>query len=1257
MPELPALPEGPNSQTADTRDGSPPVNDEGLGSSGFATGLEQEPAVSNASAPDREPATSVLPYPVVGIGAQQSGTAELIELFSSLPCDTGMAFIVLLNPAPEIDGLPKNLARHTLMPVMTIERGIVPEPDRIYVVPPAKLLSISEGRFDLEPWPEGDSRMPLDRFFRSLAEDQKSRAVGVALSGTGGDGALGLGAIRAEGGVAIVRAGPDGGFASAGASIELGQADLALPLAGIALELARLPEQFSNSNIAALEAGHTPPGEERQFVRILGMLSEIAGIDYPAYKPAILRRRLARRMRLCRIGTLNEFARHLHSHPEDLRQLHEEMLIGATRFFRDPAVFHIIQSEILPRILCRQEPDRPIRIWVPGCSSGEEVYSIAICLIEAFDGSPAESPIQLFGTDVSERLIEQARTGVFPKSIAADVPATRLRRYFLKTDKGFQISKRVRDLCVFARHNLCADPPFSHLDMISCRNVLISFGQDLQKRVIPILHRALRPDGFLVLGISEGIGGFADLFSIIDRKAKIYKKLPPARKIRPYPDLWIPSHLAESAPKMQIDSDPGSWTNAELRRAADRIILARYGCAGFVIDDRFQILQARGHTGRFLERSPGASSLNLFRMLREEIAGQVREAVERAVSADIPVQVEGIELSGDGRPLTAQILPMHISSSPSCAYLVLFLQGSGAGISAPPGMPSSATEDEKDRIVARLRHDLASAKVYLQSLIEERDAQNQQLMTANEELQAANEELQSSNEELETARDELESANNELRTVNKKLRRRNAILSETSCSLSNLLNSINLPVLLVGNGLEIREANCAAQSVMNVRPSDIGRFIGEIRPNLSVENLEPLLIEVLDTLAPRELEVQDREGRWRLLRVRPYRTADNRIEGVALTLADIDDFRRGQERIQERYDFALAVVESTGIPLAVVRPDFSVKLANDAFHRLARLSVEDSQARLFPDLAAALWGMDSLRGLLEEWRSGAMAADTFSLQHETFDGRSFRVVGRPLTAPGERAILVTIEDITERKATEKLLQQRNVELENQIRATEESLNRTQRELRALTARLFTSQEEERRRVARELHDDIGQQLALIEIEMEQLEQEIAAGSADRANVRGLRQKTSRLSESVRSISHRLHPSILDDLGLPRALKALVTNFAEAEKMPATFARRNVPEILPHRISGVLYAIAQEALRNVAKHAGRTHVKVSLESMDGILRMRIADFGEGFDTQEIASGLGLISMAERARLVAGSFSVRSVIGAGTSITVDVPIENE
>src|SRR5579871_49604 len=516
--------------------------------------------------------TKPLPYVVVGIGASAGGVEAFIELFRGVPGDTGMAFVVVPHLlADHKSHMVDIISRNTPMPVMDIERGVRPEPNHVYILPPSLQARLEQGAFALETRAEGVPR-PIDFLFRSLAKNQKTRSVGVVLSGTDSDGALGLKAIKGEGGITIVQSPESARFSEMPlSSISADHVDRILPPGQIGPELAQLAKQFREPVLQRLEEGMPPASEDPHFFRILTLLRGVSGVDFRLYKPTTIRRRIARRMLLHRVHGLPEYANFLQGNAKELRELQEDALINVTRFFRDPAVFDALKSEVLPRIFENREADQQVRIWVAGCSSGEEAYSIAMCLLEYISSESIEPTIQIFGTDASDPNIQKARMGIFPESIAAEVSQDRLRRFFFKVDKGYQVAKRVRDLCIFARQNLCHDPPFSKMDLISCRNVLIYMTTELQRQILPTFHYALRPNGYLLLGSSETIREFNDLFQIADRKNKFFGKLGNGR---PRAMALLPPRLfAPDLPAAKTEPEP--WGDLELQRAADRIVLAR----------------------------------------------------------------------------------------------------------------------------------------------------------------------------------------------------------------------------------------------------------------------------------------------------------------------------------------------------------------------------------------------------------------------------------------------------------------------------------------------------------------------------------------------------------------------------------------------------------------------------------------------------------------------------------------------------------
>jgi two-component system CheB/CheR fusion protein len=854
-----------------------------------------------------------------------------------------------------------------------------------------------------------------------------------------------------------------------------------------------------------------------------------------------------------------------------------------------------------------------------------------------------------------------ARQAVYPDSLAHELSPERLRRFFVKVDRGYQVSKRVRDTCIFARQNLCNDPPFSHIDILSCRNVMIYFNQVLQRQVMMTFHYALEPGGFMLLGMSEGMREFSDLFSSVDRKYKIYVKtgasLP---RMYDLPRTYSVSQTPATGHSPHLQAESNIWPELELQRAADRIVLARFGPPGLIVDERMNVLQSRGQTGAYLELASGGVSWNLLRVLKDGIATETREAVQQAVRENVPTTTTAsiIDESKGEQKIQIDVLPItNAVARPRC-FLLLFQPVNEADQPKWKDQlgTSKLTLDEKDRLIGQLRHDLSSTRLHLQSLVEERDARNQELVSANEEIQSGNEELQSTNEELETTKEELQSAVEELQTVNEELQQRNNTLAQTGNDLNNLLNSVSIPVLMLTNDLHIRRFTPTMQKLLSVRDADIGRPITDMRLQLGLEDIAPMLHEVLDTLGTREIEVQDKDGRWYLLRIRPYRTSENKIEGLVVVFLDIDQLRSTQQHALQAHHFASSVVESVPVPIVVVNEHCAIETANTAFRELTRLNAKELDGRSLPDLVNLLWRMEGMGERLGNLLNDAEVRLDFEHESQGPEKKILLVKGQALTTDGKKVLLLMIDDITVQREAERLVSQQKEALETEMEEATSTLSRTKEQLRGLTNHLFHVQEEERQRVARELHDDVSQRLSFLEM----LLSDVSASPIPEESAKKMeaaRNELQGLNTDVREMSHRLHPRVLKDLGLAAALRGLIEEFDRREGMPATFSSRNLPESLRDEAATAIYRITQEALRNVAKHAGRTHVKVALQSEDHSLELKVKDFGVGFDLEaaDNSEGLGLISMQERARMAGGSLAVDSELGAGTTVTVRLPLE--
>ena len=1237
-----------------------------------ATGSEDDriPFIRDSEAEDPLQMTS---FPVVGVGASAGGLEAFTRLLQHLPADTGMAFVFIQHLAPQHPSmLASLLSRTTAMPVMEVQHGTPVRPNHVYIIPPNTLMSIAGAILELEPRPEerGAPR-PIDYFFRSLAVDRKTIAIGVVLSGADSDGALGLQAIRGEGGIAIVQSErsakhPD----MPRTAIAAGTVDLILSPEEIAGELERIGRHLSLSGGEPALVPSKNGGDESQLSRIFALIRTATSVDFRGYRRGTIRRRITRRIILQRQEDLESYISYLGSNRSELLALCEDMLINVTSFFRDPEVFLALEKKVLPQLLHGRSGASPLRVWVPGCSTGEEVYSIAICLIEANARRRAPVPIQIFGTDLSERGIAIARTATYTENQVAKVSPERQARFFARVENGFQVVKSVREMCVFARQNLLVDPPFSRLDLISCRNVLIYLESALQRQVAGTLHYALQSNGYLMLGLSESLGNVPDLFSLIDKQHKFFTRKA-ARVDMNQASLGFAGDGRQSLPSAPSIGRKRPF-EAELDKEAGRIVLSEYGPAWIIVNESFEILQSHGDTSPYLRLPPGRATLALPKMARECLRGELQKLLRKAKSEKSPVQSSVLQKREGGKIGTIRLEVRSISdpTSHDRCFLVLFFSRARQRLAErrePSESTGSRRKSKSDSAnLERLRQELILTEQRLQSIIDERDAANEDLTSANEEIQSSNEELQSINEELETSKEELQSSNEELNTVNEELRNRIQELGKLSDDLANLLKSASMPMLMIDNELRIRRLTTSAERLFGFQPGDIGRPIVDIQMRLSMDDLEPRIRRVLETLNPEETELQDRQGCWHVLHVRPFRTGDNRIEGAVLVLVDIDQARRARIAADSARKFTESVVESVQTPLLVLRSDLRIRIANRAFFQAYRLRPADVENRFFYEVSGQKWNLPGLQTALERLSPDLESIEPLEFEQECpgSGGRTVLIHARRIIPDGENQILVLVEDITAQKRAERVLveEQQRLRRSVQIGATalhdsEAALLRTREELRALTAGLLNTQEEERRRVSRELHDDLSQKVAKLQFDVETLDQQLPPDLMDvKLPLLAIRDEIGTLANDLRRIAHQLHPATLDHLGLAAAVRTYSQEFSEREGLPVEFTARKVPARIPPEVASSLYRIVQEALRNVAKHAGKTSVEIRLTGGSKQLSLSIRDHGVGFDihSAQHKSGLGLIGMQERVRLVRGEFSLEAQPGRGAAIMIRVPL---
>jgi two-component system CheB/CheR fusion protein len=1169
-----------------------------------------------------------------------------------------MAFVLVQHLEAKHESiLTKLLSKATRIPVTEIRQGTRVEPNHVYVIPANADLSIANGVLRILRRRTSPGRhLPIDHFFRTLAESQGRRAIGVVLSGTASDGTLGLKAIKAAGGITFAQEPKSAQFDGMPTSAILaGGIDFVLPPARIAKELSliALHPYVGLSNLE--HAKPLPPAWDDEWLRIFKLLRDASGVDFAFYKKSTIIRRTARRMSLKNIERLSEYLKYLQGNREELDALYRDLLIHVTSFFREPDVFRALRNKILPQILARKAPGDSVRIWVPGCSSGEEAYSIAICLLESLGDRAASDSIQIFASDISEQAVDKARSGVYPADALKKVSKERVRRFFNRVNGSYQIKSGVRDLCIFARHDLAKDPPFSRMDLISCRNVLIYLEPVLQRKILGSFRYALRDGGFLLLGKSETLGAFPD-FKIADRKNQFFAKAVSTGAFEARPAAFETlTHLK----KRHVEEAP----SFDLEKEADRLIWERSRHAGVVVNGDLQILHFRGDTSPYLRPVPGKATFQLLRMLREELVLELRWAINKARKTRASVKRDAVRVKQNGgfHLVNIEVQPLPARRAGDGYFLILFEEV--VHPAEPTRKPAVGRElkESHDRELIEVRNDLTRTRDYLQAIIQEQETTNEELRAANEEAQSSMEELHSTNEELETAKEELQSGNEELVTLNEQLHTRNTELAHLSDELNNVLTGVDIPIVILGGNRHIRRFTPQAEKLLHLFPGDVGRPIDHIRIGVNLPHLDESISQVVKGLRAVWREVQAEDGRWYSVRILPFLTAEHKTDGVLMVFVDVDDLKRSHERSQREQELIAAILNAAKDLLVIVLDrEGRVLQFNRAVQELTGFSLEEAKGKTLWDFLPVPEERAKVKNGVEEALKGGEAhGETHWL---TKRGHPRLVAWSNTAAKNDEGavdyVIRTGVDVTEREAAQTQARDSHAAARTMHEKGEVTRRQHQDELQALTARLLGLQEGGNKDLARELHDDLSQKLAALGMEVSTLLQ-ASVSSPDKLpdRVRAVSVRINGLAEEVHAMSRRLHPAILDELGLDAALKEECVAFSAHVGVPAQFESKGAPTLLPEDVSLCLYRVAQESLRNIAKHAKATKVRVVLSGKKNGITLRIEDVGDGFDLNEVKGkgGLGLISMEERVRLVSGKFTIKSQPGRGTIVEVFVPLK--
>lgn len=1211
---------------------------------------------------------------VVGIGASAGGIHACESFFTHVAPDSGAAYVVILHLSPDHESqLAEVLQRSTAIPVMQVTERVRVAPNHVYVIPPNQSLSMDDGFLTLSPIMRvEDRRAPVDTFFRALGEARRSRAVCIVLSGTGADGSMGLKRLKEHGGICLVQHPAEAEFADMPSNaIATGLVDAVISATEMPARI--LAYRTTVDRIHLPTDAAVPGGDDDAPLReIFAQLRVRTGHDFSNYKRGTVLRRLERRMGVHQVQTLAEYAAIVRDHPGETDALLKDLLISVTNFFRDCEAWEALERDVVPSLVQgKTGTEDTVRVWVAGCATGEEAYSVAMLLDEQVEKMAQPLAFQVFASDLDDRAVGIAREGAYTLNDAADVSPPRLRRFFSQEGERYRVRKDLREHVLFARHNVLKDPPFSHVDLVCCRNLLIYLNRTAQQRFFEVAHFALNPGGFLFLGSSESIDGAGRLFAEVDNVSRIFKSRAgvPRRPVSmpdPVTRPFAPARTSQHAPIDDRVSAAPAPVDIHQRMLED------YAPPSLVVNAEHEIVHLTAGAARFLQFTEGVPSSNLLTAIRPELRAELRTALYQAAFLQRTVDAGVLALTVDGSTLQVNLVvrPARRELELGGGYfLVLFeevLEGA-----VPERSHTVAPTNQADAII-QLENELTALRGQLRLTLETHETQAEELKASNEEHQAANEELRSSAEELETSREELQSLNEELNTVNQELRVKIDEQTRASDHIQNLINSTDIATIFVDRSLRVKLFTPKARDLFNLIPADRDRPLNDIHTELTAVPLSEDVEQVLRHLQLIEREVQTRDGRWWAMRMLPYRTNDDRIDGVVMTFVDVTERKNSEVAMMLTEGRLRSILQSvTQHAIITIGRDGTIDDWNTGAEMMFGFTRDEAVGQpagiiFTPEDRAA--GIPE-RELATARHEGRAIDERWHLRK---DG-SRRYVSGVLSRvgdPGFGGFVKITQDLTDRKQWEEQLTELNATLETRVAdrtrelaGANESLQRevadrraVEERVRLLLSRLLSVQEEERRRIARDLHDDLGQQMTALHLKLETLAQTLNVDSPSWQQLDEIQGFVKQVDQNLDLFTWELRPAALYHLGLPAALRDYVEVWGKNYKIVAEFNRANMPtgRFAPD-VETNLFRIAQEALNNVRKHSGATTVDVRLIRRDETLVMTIEDNGAGFDpsSERTGTGIGLLGMRERAFLLNGRVEIESTPGHGTTVIVTVP----
>lgn len=1188
---------------------------------------------------------------VVGIGTSAGGLAALKKLFASLPEQPGVCFVVVMHLSPEHEShLASLIQPQCSLPVEQVTRTTLLEPNHVYVISPGVNLSAIDTHLhlsDLEQ--QRQERAPIDHFFRTLADAHQELAVGVVLTGTGSDGTAGLRRIRERGGMTIVQSPEEAQYdAMPRNAIAAGAADFVLPLQEMVTKILEVKPA-----VLPVEgpAGDSMPPQKNEGIlqEILGVVHRHTGHDFSQYKRSTILRRIRRRMHLHRLEHLSDYHKLLCDHEEEGGLLFEDMLIPVTEFFRDKAVFEHLQARVIPQLFKDKGPKDCVRVWSVGCATGEEAYSLAMLLMEEETRRAVKvKQLQIFATDLHEPSLRKARVGLYPGSIEAGVSRERLNQFFLREGEDYCIRKQVRERVVFALHNVLQDPPFSHVQMISCRNLLIYLQRNIQQDLMTLFHYALEAEGLLLVGSAEGIE--SELFECEDKKLGLYRRrnVPtPRAKPSTFP---VTASRSTTSDQLQQGPEPTASYGVMHEQAVEL-----YAPPSVLINPEGVLVHYSARAGRYLQMSGGTPTNNIYELLPEPLRFEPRAAMHttRDQESGYRPRPIGVEIHGKPIQVILRVLPVDLPQMDGY-FLVIFdeLDDKAQAVPVDPRSREDATAYE-------LEAELDQTKKRMKTLIQEHDVAQERSQAYNEELESTNEELRSTMEELETSKEEMQSMNEELTTLNQENRQKVLELDELSSDLHNLLTATDIATIFLDREMRIRRFTPSMGELFNLRESDRGRSLADLTLRLVYDQLQQDFQRVLAQLTPVEREVTCDRGRWYLTRLQCYRTGDDRIEGVVITYIDITGRKNAEEEARQARIMAEEVVDTVRNPMLVLGDTLRVQDTNSAFDRMFNLKPGEITGQLIYELKDGQWDIPELRQLLENILPENQSMEDFELEHHfsTLGTRNLLMNARRIDHL--QLILLAIEDVTERKQARQTLERSRHDLERIVaqRTAELQLNATR--LQMMIRTLATAEQRERKRMASILHDDLQQLLVAMKIHLG-----IACrDNKDPATARSLEVVGQTLDEALtttRTLVRQVAPQTLYEDGLIPALLWLSEEMTRHHRLQVKILADETEPVISDEIKTMLFESIREMLFNIVKHARVDQATVAVHQEEDRLNITVSDQGVGFDvkarmSQEGKSEFGVFSRCSRIEALGGQWSIDTSPGRGTRVHISLPID--